>query len=322
MRLFCLPSAPRLGALLLVLAVPAAAADTGPSFVYPVHNAGALARGLPLPDPEGRTTVAGTRLQLDWTNEFANVAAGSESLLLDGEGLRLGLRQAWQAGDFGWSIELPLWATGGGMLDSGIETWHDWFGLPNAGREQRPRDEQRYRYVRDGQVRLDQSGGASGLGDLRLGGAWCGAGSGCWRAQLQLPTGDADRLLGGGLGGAAWYERPWHTADAAWSGSLAAGLAAVDGDGALAALQEPVLPFAWLSVGRRLATRWEAGLQFYWHGAAYRDSGLDALQQAGGQLAFGLRYRDAAGRLWNLGLQEDLITESSPDFSIHLAVDW
>ena len=42
----------------------------------------------------------------------------------------------------------------------------------------------------------------------------------------------------------------------------------------------------------------------------------------GGQLVFGFAYRSAAGTQWRLGIQEDPIIDASPDFVIHLSVDW
>src|SRR5690606_36588858 len=100
----------------------------------------------------------------------------------------------------------PLLVTGGGMLDSMIENWHDWFGLPNGGRDQIARDQYRYQYLRGGQPPMqlptqpqpifDIGGSDAGIGDIRLGVARCGEAGGCWRALAQLPTGDADRLLG------------------------------------------------------------------------------------------------------------------------------
>ncbi len=311
----------RLPSVLLLAGVAPALAAAEP-FVFGSFNQAALARHAPLPAPQADRRAAGLRVTLDWTNESVSEADADESLLIDGEAVRLGFELRRSHGPWQFSAELPLLATSGGTLDSLIENWHDWFGLPNGGRELRGRDKYHYQYVRDGQVLLDIDDKRSGLGDLRLGAGWC-EGAGCLRTMLQLPTGDAERLTGGGLGLAAWYERGYAIGpQGRWSGSLALGASALRADGPLQDQQRQFLPFGWASVGYALTDALSAGLQFYLHSPLYRGADVDALSQAGGQLAFGLRYRASERVSWWLGMQEDPITESSPDFSIHLAADW
>jgi hypothetical protein len=309
-------------ALFALLAFAAPAIEAGDAFVFPAFNQAALARHAPLPTPEGGA-ADGTRLTLDWTSESHFEQAGDEFLLLDGEILRLGLQHRWAWGGLQWSVELPLLVTGGGLLDSMIENWHDWFGLPNGGRDQIPRDRYRYQYLVNDQPVFDIGGSDTALGDVRFGIARCDAAGGCWRALAQLPTGDADRLLGGGAGLSAWYERAYSLgASTRWSGALAAGAGAVRGKGPIEDRQESLVPFGWASLGYALTPSWQAGAQLYAHGPLYEDRGPDALTRNGLQVVFGLRYRSPGGVWWHLAVQEDPITKSSPDFVIHLAADW
>ncbi len=311
-----------LTAVLLLACGVGSAAEAAPAFVFSTFNQGALARFAPLPVPEAATPAAGARIALDWTSESLLGQSATEQIRLDGETLRLGLQYRAQWGGMQWSIELPLLLTGGGVLDSSIETWHAWFGLPNGGREQIPRNEYRYVYVRDGQTVFDIDGSDTTIGDLRLGAARCAQDS-CLRAMLQLPSGDADRLLGGGLGASLWYERAY-ALDAArrWTGALAGGASVVRADGPLQDQQRGLLPFGWISLGYALTARVDAGAQFYLHAPLYDDSDLDGLDRSGGQLVFGFRYRSDSGAQWRAGIQEDVITDSSPDFVIHLSADW
>ena len=310
-------------ALLLSPAAFAADAASAVPFVFGTFNQAALARFAPLPTPQADSTDSGWRVTLDWTNEYVADQSGGETLLLDGESLRLGLGGRIRRGAWLFGAELPLLFTGGGSLDNVIENWHDWFSLPNAGREQRPRGKYAYRYGDSGGAVLDVDQGHDGLGDARLFAARCGDGGGCWRAMLQLPTGDADHLMGGGLGLAAWYEQAFaFSALGSWSGSLAAGVSGVHGDGPLDDRQRHFIPFGWASLGYAITPALGVGAQFYLHAPLYDDSDLDALSRAGGQLAFGFRYRTASGVSTWLGMQEDVVTESSPDFSIHIAADF
>ncbi|WP_211242889.1 DUF3187 family protein [Sinimarinibacterium sp. CAU 1509] len=309
-------------AVILLLACSVGRAAAAPPFVFSTFNQGALARFAPLPVPEAATPGPGARIALDWTSENLLSQSASEQIRLDGETVRLGLQYRTQWAGTLWSLELPLMLTGGGVLDSSIETWHRWFGLPNGGREQIPRNEYRYVYVRDGRTVFDINGSDATLGDLRLGAARCAADS-CLRAMLQLPSGDADRLLGGGLGASLWYERGFALDTAQrWTGAIAGGAGVVRAEGPLQDQQRSLLPFGWASLGYALTARIDAGAQFYLHAPLYSDSDLDGLSSPGGQLVFGFRYRSDSGAQWRAGIQEDVITESSPDFVIHLSADW
>lgn len=307
----------------MILAATAGAAQARDPFVFATFNQGALARHAPLPAPAAAAPGVGSAITVDWTNETVLEQAPGEDLRIDGEAVRLGLQHRWTWGGTVLGIELPLLVTGGGVLDSTIENWHDWFGLPNGGREQLAQDAYRYRYLRNGTPVFDFGGSDAVVGDLRLSAARCTQGGGCWRALLQLPTADADRLLGGGLGLSAWYERGYALDDASrWTGAIAAGASALRSDGPLEEQQETLVPFGWLSLGYALTPSLEAGVQFYGHGPLYDDSELEALSRAGGQIVFGFRYRATAHTQWRLAVQEDLITRSSPDFVIHLGADW
>jgi hypothetical protein len=300
----------------------AASAQAGDVFVFPAFNHAALARHAPLPAPDGGS-ADGMRATLDWTSESHFDQSGNEFLLLDGEILRLGLQWRWTWAGLQWNAELPLLVTGGGMLDSMIENWHDWFGLPNGGRDQIPRDRYRYQYLQGDRPVFDLDGSDAAIGDVRLGLASCSAAGGCWRALAQLPSGNADRLLGGGTGLSAWYERAYALGvSARWSGALAAGGGAVRGEGPVEVQRNTLVPFGWASLGYAFTPSLQAGAQLYAHGPLYEDSELGAFTRNGLQVVFGLRYRSSDGIWWNLAVQEDPITKSSPDFVIHMAADW
>ncbi len=291
------------------------------ALVFPSFNQSAVARFAALPVPSAGPGQRGPRITVDWTSESVIDAAGSEALLLDGEILRAGLHYGWRWVGLELGVEVPLLFAGGGLLDSGIESWHDIFGLPNGGREQLPRDDYRYVYERNGQTVFDIDGGDSTVGDVRFSVARCLDGGGCLRAMVQLPVADEDELLGGGLGTAAWYEQAYALdSTQRWTGVIAAGLSAQRAAGPLESLQREVVPFGWVSIGYAVTDRVDAGLQFYAHAPLYDDSELEPFSDAGGQLSFGFAFRPR-GSVWRLAVVEDLITESSPDFVIHFSVD-
>jgi len=314
-----LPSWIRIALLGSLVSCPAQARE---AFVFPSFNQSALARFAALPMPSAGPGQRGAQVTVDWTSESVIDVAGDETLLLDGEILRVGLNHGWHWAGLELGVEVPLLFAGGGLLDAGIESWHDTFGLPNGGREQLPRDDYRYVYERNGQTVFDIDSGDNTVGDIRVSAARCGDGGGCLRALLQLPVADEDALLGGGLGASAWYEQVYALdSTQRWTGVIAAGLSAQRAAGPLESLQNEVLPFGWASIGYAVSDRVDAGLQFYAHAPLYDDSELEPFSAAGGQLSFGFAFRPRSGSVWRLAVVEDLITESSPDFVIHFSVD-
>ena len=92
---------------------------------------------------------------------------GNESLLFDGEttvaslGFDYGLRDRLQIG-----VELPYVLHESGGLDSFIDSWHDWFGLPDGIRTQIGQDQLNFIYQVDGNDLLN-------FGNNRAGSAIC-----------------------------------------------------------------------------------------------------------------------------------------------------
>ena len=78
---------------------------------------------------------------VDTASYLSSAAAGSERVLLDGETyrtslmLRRGFRPRWE-----YFLELSAVGHHGGLFDGFIENWHDFFGLPQGGRDIAPND--------------------------------------------------------------------------------------------------------------------------------------------------------------------------------------
>lgn len=291
---------------------------------FTTFNQAALSQGFALP-AVGEATVLDVGASrslwtLDLTSEYHEDQAGTESLTLDGETARLAWRYMQGADGWEWGFELPVVHVGGGFMDSFIEGWHDFFGLPNGGRELAPQDRYQYRYERDGSVVLDRTEEGWALGDVRLSAGWALSDSLALRGELKLPTGDEDKLTGGVLGGAVWgdWALPFDEASD-WSGFLSLGLSARQKGDVLEDQQNTLIPFGGAGLFWRAISQLELGAQYVMHGALYDDTEIDALKKAGGQLVFGGRW---LGDGWSLDLavQEDIITNSSPDFSIHVGL--
>lgn len=313
----------RLRHALAVLSLTVASAAQGQGFE--TFNQSSLARFAALPGlgqgavvPKGESVNSVT---LDWTNEFFVRAEAGEDLTLDGETQRVALRyRAGLAPVFGqaleWSLEVPLLFTGGGVMDSGIESWHDTFGLPNANREDVPQDQYRIRYVRDGVTLIDRSSGASGLGDVRLGLGLALSERFTLRGLLQLPTGDKNELTGGHTGGALWVDYSLPLSESRRAALLlSGGVAAQTTTGPLADLQQPVVGLAGAVLIVPLYRALDGIVQVNAHSKLYKGSNLDPLARVGAPLAVGFRL-PYQRFVFDLAILEDPSVNASPDFGI------
>ena len=164
-----------------------------------------LPYGLPLPLPARLASDGAGRygLVLNWSNTATVESSGRWEATVDAETVDLRLRGEVAFGER-WSVmaELPWRSIGGGSLDGAIESWHDFWGLPEGDRKNMPQDRYLIEAQVDGQPVLLYDDDASGIADipLRLGyqlladersavSAWL---------SVDLPTGDADDLLGSG----------------------------------------------------------------------------------------------------------------------------
>lgn len=292
-----------------------------------VYNQGALARAFELP-VLGETGVLGqgasaTDLRFDLTTEYHASGGAAEAVVLDGEtdlltlAFRRGIGAALEV-----TFEVPVLYQGGGFMDGPVENWHSAFGLPNGGREDAPRDRYLYRYTRGGEIELDQTRSGADIGDLRMGLGWQALDSLALRSELKFATGSESHLAGGNSGLAVWgdWSLPF-ASTSIFSGYLSAGGSYNGKTGVLGDMQNRWVPFAGAGIALRVLDPLSVLAQVYAHGALYDGSDLDPFREAL-QLALGLRYHVDERFDVDLGFQEDPITSSSPDFSVHLALSW
>ena len=289
------------------------------------RNEASLSRFAPLPVVgEGALPKAGQShwgLTLDLTNEFYVEVLADETAQLDGETLattlrwRHGLSERWAVG-----IDLPLVDSGRGFLDRWIEDWHEWFGLPNAGREQFPQDQYRFALTQNGATVFERDRGTTDLGDVNLRGSYALNPQRRMHAQLSLPTGRATALTGGTWGFAGWLEEDRRFGSAGrWGGFYSLGATAQQRRGPLADLQAPYSAFASAGLDWNLWRSLSVLGQIYGHTALYRDVASE-IGDPGLQLALGARWALSPQWSADLAFQEDLIVNASPDFSLHLGI--
>lgn len=328
-------------ALLILFAISASslipATVCGAAQIVPFHtaNQSPLVQIYGLPAPERSILLPARKtegmLTLDIASNFASSTAGDEEILLDGESYRttLILRRGFSDGIEG-GIDIPFVGHGGGIFDNFIEGWHDFFGLPEGGRKEAPRDRLLYSYSKGGNevLRMDRS--EFGLGDIRLSGGVQLYNDGsanpaalAVRGSVKLPTGSHRRLHGSGstdmslwLTGSDDYSLPLghFTLFGATGGMLL-----TDGD-VLQDRQKNIVGFGSLGFGWAPAEWIALKVQASGHTPFYKGSDLRELGSNALQLLMGGTLLFPGDMSLDIGVSEDIAVDTSSDVALHLAL--
>ena len=280
-------------------------------------------------DPAAAPGV-GLRVGLDVANTSIERTAGPTELVLDGETwvLRFAARHVWKNG-WRFMVGIPVVSHQGGGTDSFIEEYHDAMGLPDGNRKRRPADRLEYRYRRNGETIFNLADSTTGLGDIRLSVsaplARDRAGTRALDAVagVELPTGDANRLLGSG----SWdFSLGLAAADfaalAKWNLELHGGagvLAMTEGD-VLPDFQEPVAVYGNVAVGWRLASWLVPRVQIDFHSPFFADTGMAPLDDWAVELVCGATVRLPGRFALDLAVAEDVAVNTAPDVVFHVGL--
>jgi len=294
----------------------------------------ALIFGLPAADDAAILAKGKMRgiLAFDVANDFAADEKKGESILLDGENYRanLALRYGMGKGVEG-GLDIPYIGIGGGIFDRFIEGWHSFFGLPQEGRPQAPRNRLLYTYTKNGQVRLFLNDSGSGLGDIRLSSGFRlyddqkpNPRQLALRASLKLPTGDSGNLRGSGstdfalwLTAADDYRLP-ALGHLTLFGALG-GIAMTDG-AVLEGQQKNLAGFGTLGFGWGPADWIDLKAQLSGHTPFFQGSDLRELARPALQLIVGGSLHFSDKTALDIGVSEDAAVNTSPDVALHLAL--
>lgn len=318
-------------ALLAGAGLLSAVAAGEPFLIQNDHPIGRL-YGLPTGDDAMPMALSGFdgRAALDVGNNSFERYRGADELVLDGETwvARFAGRYGWKTG---WRVALgvPVVSHQGGGTDSFIEEYHDAMGLPDGNRKRRAADRLEYRYRRNGETLFNQADSTTGLGDIRLSVsaplARDRAGTRALDAVagVEMPTGDADRLLGSGswdfsLGLAACD----FASLARWNLELhgAAGVLALTDGEVLEDFQKPFAGYGNLSVGWRLASWLAPRVQVDVHSPFFADTGMAPLDDWAVQLTCGATVRLPGRFALDVAVAEDVAVNTAPDVVFHFGL--
>ena len=304
-----------------VLAEPLHDQDNGPvSGIYNFVESTEGARLL----PKGRF---GWSLSAITSSHAISTRRGDEALVFDGETTRAELRFRYGLGErVEVGVELPYVWHSPGQLDSLIDTWHDWFGLPGGSRENRASDILQFTYENANGLQLDYRESSNGIGDARFQLAYRlgdlnSDHARALRFGATAPTGDADLLHGSGA----------PTFSIGYAGDVSN-----LGDGRLNAYYR--LHATWLGEPDVLAANYNEWIGHVAGGLGYRawervefrvqaaartathDSDLVTLGEPSVILTVGGNIRLSQNYDLMLAVGEDIKVNSSPDVSFQLAL--
>ncbi len=285
--------------------------------------------GLPATEPaelvpEGKTT---TDITLDIANNSILNTEGNEEIFLDGETYRLTL--TWRQGksnNLEYGIELPLIAHSKGFMDNFIEGWHNAFGMTNSERNKTPSNTLHYEYLRNGTSIIAVTQPKDGIGDIRAYAAKQLRNNNhsalSAHASLKLPTGQAERLHGSGSTdislSVSQLKHRWLTSYQLSTFANAGVLLMSDSD-YFDEIQRHVVGFG--STG----AVWDVDdydidlkVQLDGHTSFYK-SDLPQLGSNTIQLTIGGSVHFDSGARLDIGVGENLLTDTTPDYLMNFA---
>jgi hypothetical protein len=275
--------------------------------------------GLPTPMPAQIASADSWQWSADfnWGSSAIVQTNARESLLVDAETreLRFNLTRT-IAERWAVQLQMPYRYTGAGNLDSFIDSWHDFFSLPEGMRSDLPRDQFRIRYERDGVALIDADESSEGLADITaaLGYQWITNERSRVTAwlTLDLPSGDAEKFTGNGSTDISLALAGEQRLSTRWTAFAQAAVTHVGESDLLEDRQRSVVWSGLAGVGANVWRGLDLKLQLDAHTAVIDESSLDYLSDAL-VLTVGGTWKFRSGWQLDVGVSEDIAVETSPD---------
>ncbi len=321
-----------LGITTSVISTPCLAGDFEPLQIRnqqpfaAVHGVPAAGSALTLDYAKNEMSVT-----LDLANDLSSTSKGGETVEIDGETYRgtVSYRRGYRSG-LEWGVAIPIVGHSGGFLDSFIRNWHDFFGLPDLGRDDVADDRLSYQYSRGGEAEISVTDSDVGIGDVVIAAGYSptyqrdkSAAHLSVRAQLKLPTGDSDNLRGSGAADlAVWVVGTGKVGKfkrTTWRWYGGGGMLVMGDADVLAKQQRDVGAFANAGVGWSPFARITFKLQFDAHTALYKNSKLNELADNAVLGTLGGTWEVSNNHALDFAVVEDVINhKAAPDITFHI----
>ncbi len=289
------------------------------------------------PTPHGACVLESGSSEVTFSSDVAShmtfAQSGAERLLVDGEtyrqsvALRYGLSDGWEG-----ILEVSMVSHTRGVFDGFIENWHDFFGLPQGGRDVTPHDRLAFTHSRNGMVRVDVDQGITAPGDVMLGlgrrlerNHFRNDGL-ALRGAISLPTGDENALVGsGGMSASLWAETSGdlfpREGSRTWLYGASLGVQAGSSPSSLSGMGGRVIAFGHFGVTWQPLDRLSLTAQIDANSTPYTDSSLAPLSGPVVMFGAGGAYRISRNTTLEIAVSEDDgWRHAAHDFGVHISL--
>ncbi len=254
------------------------------------------------------------------TNTINIESTADESIYLDYEAYRFnfsyqyGLNQHWNL-----KLDIPVIYQTGGVLDSAIDNWHDFFNLPDGKRPFIKRDQYDLQYAYQSQTLVNLNEAGSSLGDIQIALARTLIESSdttmsLW-GSLKLPTGDEDKLTSNGASDfSAWLALNQRLSKN-WVINLNTGAVILGSNSYKNIPLSNYALYGHVMLGVSVSENINLKVQLQGHTSYYQKSQLDMLGNTY-LLSFGGSIKINQCNQLDIAFSEDIKVEASPDASL------
>ena len=251
------------------------------------------------------------------TNTYQLDRSADEDLIIDVENTRLDIQASWARDLWRFNINIPFIRNSAGFLDQTIVGWHDFFGLPQGGRDQATNDRLQLTYQdADGMV-INTMQGGSAIGDIQLAAGYqVSTASQLWLG-VELAASNDPVISNQAADLALWYAYAAQSHSKLTPYGLV-GLSFPGNDGLFKNRLKSQFLFGQIGALYALRPDWQFLLQADFHSSMLKQTRLDALEHSL-QAQFGLRLPRVSKDLQlDLFFSEDIYPGHAPDITFGL----
>ena len=285
-----------------------------------------LIHGQPLPTNARLSKKAQSQWSssLAITNTLNFESSINENIYLDYEAYRFNLSYQYGLSEL-WNlkIDIPVIHQSGGNLDSSIDNWHEFFGLPRANRPFVDHDQYELLYENQTKPLLNLNEASTTLGDLQIAIARSiiednNSTLSFW-TSLKLPTGDKNKLSSNGAADfSAWLALNQQLSEH-WLINLNTGAVILGKDNYLNIPLSDYALYGHIMLGWLVTENINIKVQLQGHTSYYDQSQLKVLSDTY-FLSFGTSIKINRCQLLNFAVSEDIKVDASPDASF--LINW
>ena len=257
------------------------------------------------------------------TNTLNIESSANENIYIDYEAYRFNLSYQYGLNDK-WNLKLdaPLIHQGGGVFDSAIDSWHEFWGLPRANRPFVENNQYEIRYAYQSQTPVNLNEASTALGDIQVAVARSliennSTTMSLW-ASLKLPTGDEDKLTSNGAADvSAWLALNQQLSER-WVINMNAGAVILGTDNYKNIPLSDYALYGHAMLGWSVTDNINLKLQLQGHTSYYDQSQLTTLGDTYFLTFGGTITIDQCNQL-DFAMSEDIKVEASPDASLFIS---